>query len=136
VSFLPPSRPEPRPQLLIVDDDAAVLDVTRSMARALGCHALVADNSTQALDLFRENAERIWAVLVDLNMPRVDGLALLRQLLELRPGTRVLLMTGDAVEDDQLDAIGVGRHCLLTKPFFLIDLERALFGRQNRAEAA
>ena len=66
MSFQPSSRSIALPQVLIVDDDAAVLDVARSMARAVGWHALVCDHPGQAVELFREHAERIHAVLVDL----------------------------------------------------------------------
>jgi DNA-binding response OmpR family regulator len=136
VPIQPSSRPEPRPQLLIVDDDAAVLDVTRSMARAIGCHALVADNGRHALELFREHSDRIHAVLVDLNMPRLDGVELIRLIREHRPATFVMLMTGDTVDDARVTAAGISPDYVLIKPFTLDGLKTALFGDRDQAQAA
>lgn len=136
MSQQPPSRPVSLPQILIVDDDPAVLDVTRSMARAIGCHALVADTAHQALEHFREYADRIHALLVDLNMPRMDGLGLIRLVREHRPHARVLLMTGDAVDPERLAQAGVPPHCVLVKPFNLSHLKDAVFGDQDQARAA
>jgi DNA-binding response OmpR family regulator len=122
--------------LLIVDDDAAVLDVTRSMARAIGCHALVADNGKQAFDLFRENSERIHAVIVDLNMPRVDGAELIRRIREHSPATFVMLMTGESPDTARVAAAGISPDFVLIKPFTLAGLKSALFGEQGQAQAA
>ena len=133
---LPPSGSLNRPQLLIVDDDPAVLDVTRSMARAIGCHALVADTAQQALDHFRECADRIHTLLVDLNMPRLDGLAFIRLVREYRPSARVLLMTGDVVEPGRLAEAGVPPECVLVKPFSLDHLRDAVFGDSGESRAA
>lgn len=136
MSFQTPSRSESVPQLLIVDDDPAVLDVARSMARAIGCHALVADTAHQGLELFREHADRIHALLVDLHMPGADGFALIRAIRAFRADTRVLLMTGDVLDETALARAGVDPDCVLVKPFHLASLREAVFGHPGRANAA
>lgn len=136
MSFQPSSRSLALPQVLIVDDDAAVLDVARSMARAVGWHALVCDHPGQAVELFREHADRIRAVLVDLHMPGADGVALARTFRELAPDTRVLVMTGDTLEEDRITASGVEPGCILIKPFSISGLQQALAGGDTAARAA
>lgn len=134
--FPPPSRPEHRPLLLIVDDDAAVLEVTRSMARSMGCRALVADSAAQALEAFRERADDLHAVLVDLHMPSIDGLALIHLVRAHRPGARVVLMTGDDIDEPVLARAGIGPGGVLVKPFSLDDLRAAVFGGLEQDRAA
>lgn len=133
--FQPPSCPQP-PLLLIVDDDPAVLDVTRSMARAIGCRALLADSAAQALELFRDDPHRLSAVVVDLHLPGTDGLQLVRRLREVRDDVHVVLMTGDELDDDVLITAGMAASAVLLKPFHPDDLAAAVFGSAGEAKAA
>ena len=128
-----PQLPPHAPRVLIVDDEAAILEVTHRMARSIGWRALLADSSAQAMATFREHADEISCVLLDLHMPGVDGVELSRSLRSIRPGLRIVLMTGDdpscvpnAAHPDAPDHV-------LTKPFLLHDLEEALV---RRAQAA
>lgn len=111
--------------ILIVDDEPAVLEVTRSMAASLGWHPLLANTSRHALDLFREHAESIGHVLLDLHMPGTDGASLALTLRAIRPDVHIELMTGDEagatalLDDGHADG-------LLVKPFQLADLMHAL----------
>jgi CheY-like chemotaxis protein len=136
MSFQPPSRLPSRPRLLIVDDDPAVLDVTRSMARSFGCHSLMADNAQQGLELFREHADSLDAVLVDLNMPGIGGIELIRLIREHRADAHVLMMTGGHVDEACLTEAGIPADCLLNKPFSLARLKSAVIGGEGLAEAA
>lgn len=120
--------------VLIADDEPAVLEVLRSMARALGWQPLLADTGSQALELFREHYAAIDCAIVDLHMPQISGLELLREFRALDPDARVLIMTGDHVEADEFAAESEAPDGVLTKPFFMTDLKQALFPPQ--AEAA
>lgn len=131
-----PSQPLSRPRLLIVDDDPAVLDVTRSMARALGWHALVADDARLALESLRDDPADIHVVLVDLHMPGDGGLELVRRVRECRPDARVLLMTGDAADRASTLAAGAAVDHVLLKPFSLDGLRTALGAGPDQALAA
>lgn len=128
-----PSR-APMPYLLIADDEPAVLEVLRTMARSLGWQPLLANTGTQALALFREHANDIDCVLVDLHMPQISGIDLLREMRALRADARVLVMTGDDIESDPFAGTGLEPDGMLSKPFFMTDLNQALFPPQ--AEAA
>jgi len=121
-----PPRAAAKRLILIADDDPAVLEVTRRMARSLGWRPLVADSAAQALELFRERAREIECVLVDLHMPVMSGLQMLRAIRALEPGVRFVVMTGD---DDAAQGFASegARDCrLLLKPFLLGDLGEAL----------
>ena len=127
---------QPRPRLLVVDDDPAVLDVTRSMASTFGCHSLLADSAQHGLELFLQHSHSLDSVLVDLNMPGIGGLELIRRIRQHRPETHILLMTGDHVDEACLKSAGIPADCLLNKPFSLAQLRSALLADEGLAEAA
>jgi two-component system cell cycle sensor histidine kinase/response regulator CckA len=119
-------RPENRPYVLIVDDEVAVLEVTRSMACALGWRPLVANTAEAAYALYRQHPQQIHHVLLDLRMPGTDGAALARRLRKLEGGVHIVLMTGDETEAHALMAREPLADGLLVKPFITADLESAL----------
>ncbi len=129
-------NPAPESYLLIVDDAPTVLEVARNMAIALGWRPLLANTPAHALKLFRQHADAIDHVLVDLNPPGDDALALVREMRELRPDVHIDMMTGDSSSADELvhhDAIVDG---ILLKPFDLADLRQALEPDEPQARAA
>jgi CheY-like chemotaxis protein len=110
--------------VLIADDEPAVLEVVRAMARSLGWRTLLADNGAQALAALREHAGTIDRVLMDLHMPRVDGRSVLEIIRTEHPGTHVVVMTGDC---DARESGLVPEECeLLAKPFEFAQLNSAL----------
>ena len=132
-----PTQPHAQgPRLLIVDDDSAVLNTTRSMAREIGCHSMIADNAQHGLELFLEHSHTLDSVLVDLNMPGIGGLELIRRIRQHRPETHILLMTGHHVDEACLKSAGIPADCLLNKPFTLVQLKSALLADEGLAEAA
>jgi CheY-like chemotaxis protein len=121
------------PYLLIVDDELAVLDVTRAMACSLGWQPLLANTSEHALELFREHADAIGHVLVDLHMPGIDGLELARELRAIRPHVRIAVMTGDEPATSGKIAASGLVDGVLVKPFALDDLNHGFGGRTRAA---
>jgi CheY-like chemotaxis protein len=120
------------PYLLIVDDELAVLDVTRAMACSLGWQPLIANTSEHALELFREHAHDIGHVLVDLHMAGISGLELARALRDIEPDVHISVMTGDeAATTARLGAPGLVDG-VLVKPFTLDDLDHG-FNLRTRA---
>lgn len=104
-------------RVLVVDDDQ---QVRRLLCRALteqGHAVTLASNGDEALDRF---AAVIPDVLVlDLNMPKRDGFSVLRALEDLLAitGTKVLILTGQGIDDHWLQAHELGADVFLTKPF-------------------
>lgn len=119
--------------MLIADDEPAVLEVVRSMARALGWRTLLADSGAQALAALRAHGRGVHRALLDVHMPGMDSgvLTALRREFPLLP---VTLMTGDS------DARTEGRvpfeYDMLAKPFELGDLQAALEPQSDERRAA
>jgi len=127
-----PGAAEPRPLLLIVDDEPSVLQVAGTMVRAIGWNALVSADAEKAVAMYRERADEIDCVLLDLHMPRLNGLAALRAIRDQRPDAHVIVMTGDPLDWHESLARAERPDALLEKPFSLADL-RALLEPLARA---
>ncbi len=113
-----------RPLLLIVDDEAPILKVIERLAARAGFDVVTCTNGAQAMRaLMRRPAD---LAMVDLRMPDVNGLDLLRQIRSAVPGCEVILMTGYAAVDSAVEAIKLGAREYLTKPFDFDRLRRLL----------
>jgi CheY-like chemotaxis protein len=116
--------------ILVVDDEAPVLKLALRTLEAHGYHALLAQDGTEALFLFLQHRHKIKAVLTDLVMPFMDGLALIRALKKVEPQVRVVASSGMGCAQGphsrlpELSALGVGRF--LSKPYKAIELLQTL----------
>jgi PAS domain S-box-containing protein len=82
--------------VLVVDDERQILALTREALEQVGYTVLAAADGQEGLDVFRERAAEIDLVLLDRTLPKLPGEELLRRMLALRPGIRVIISSGDA----------------------------------------
>lgn len=110
--------------VMIVDDEPGVRWIVREMLERDGWRVTEAVDGADALVQFRPGAFGL--VLMDLHMPRLDGLSALRALRRADPDVAVVLTSGAAPPDvcEQLRAIG--HAAFLCKPFHRGDLLRAI----------
>ena len=112
--------PAPRGQgvVLVVDDEKNVLLSTDLLLRGFGFEVVVARDGAEAVDVFRARSAEIDVVLLDLTMPRMNGIETLRQLRSIAPGVRVILTSGygEGPFDDEPKR-GEGPDALLPKPY-------------------
>jgi PAS domain S-box-containing protein len=80
--------------ILVVDDEDHVRRVAEKMLKSSGMTVETAHDGYEALDFFRANPEGFELVLLDMTMPRLSGEETLQLLREIRPGVRVLFMSG------------------------------------------
>ena len=109
----------PKPLLLIVDDDSDILRLIERFARRIGFDVTTAHNGHQALVTLAKDKAAV--ALVDLRMPEVDGLEVLKRIRAADPECQVILMTGFASIDTAIEAIKHGAMDYLSKP---IDFDR------------
>ena len=119
-------------RILVADDEKAVRVVLVAMLETAGYQVVEAADGQEAVDLFRQDPEGFDGVLLDLNMPRLDGDEAFAQLQEIRPDVRVILNSG-FTEAEMLDRFhGAGLAGVLHKPVsmkaLLEKVERALEG--------
>lgn len=136
----PASGPEVRGSgepLLFVDDEPQILEVVSAALTRLGYRVLTAPSAEAALRLVDEHGRELRAVITDIHMPRVDGIALLRAIAERLPALPLGVVSGGLSEREAqtLIELGLGRDHRLDKPFSDKDLA-ALVARLVHASAA
>lgn len=118
------------PNILLVDDDPMLLQaLPRTIKLRLPqAHISVSSSSHHALKLLQE--QRFDAIVSDIKMPGMDGLALLQKVHELQPETPALLITGHSDHDLAIQALRGGAFDYILKPVerdeFIAALQRAL----------
>lgn len=117
-------------QVLIVDDDEALLQALPDTLRLRLPQVRVeaCDSAQAALARIRSNTYH--AIISDLKMPGMDGLALLHELRQLHPHTPLLLITGLGEEQMTSQAVKAGVYDFIRKPIdrdeFVLSIQRAL----------
>jgi PAS domain S-box-containing protein len=103
--------------ILLAEDEEALLKLTAERLTECGYTVLPARDGIHALEIARSFNEPIHLLLTDIMMPRMGGLSLARSMSELRPGIRVVFMTGHAErESSYREAIRSGAESI-QKPF-------------------
>jgi CheY-like chemotaxis protein len=123
---VPASASAQRGCLLVVDDEAALCDLACRMVERLGFTCLRALDGAQAVAVFKDHAAGISAVLMDLSMPNMDGVAAYHEMVRIRPDIPVILTSGFSEQDAVARFEGVGLAGFLQKPYTMNRLEAAL----------
>lgn len=122
------------PRVLIVDDDPALLEALPETLRLRMETAKVDTAASGTVALERIRATDYDAIVADIRMPGMDGLALLDEIRILRPETPTLLITGHGEHDLAVEALRRGAYDYIQKPidrdYFVISLRRAIERRQ------
>jgi DNA-binding NtrC family response regulator len=109
------------PLLLIVDDDQVARELLAETLGREGYRVRVAGGGEEALRL--AGAEPFDMALVDLRMPDVDGLAVLKQLAMIQPDLPVVILTAFATIETAIAAVNAGAFDYLSKPFRMEEIK-------------
>ncbi|WP_323809028.1 response regulator transcription factor [Kitasatospora acidiphila] len=121
-------------RILVVDDEPDLVEVLCGALRYEGWQAVGAATGAEAV-----SAARSWApdaVVLDMMLPDLDGLAVLEQIHAERPETRVLFLTARDAVEDRIAGIAAGGDDYVTKPFSLAEVVVRLRSLLRRAEPA
>ena len=80
--------------ILVVDDEPSLRDLSKAILKQSGYSVLVAKDGREGVEVFRQNASKIAAVLLDMTMPVMGGHEALRLIREIRPGVPIILSSG------------------------------------------
>ena len=103
--------------VLVVDDEPMVRDVAEAILARLGFSVVQAADGADAVGLYAAEPERFAVVLLDLTMPRLSGAETFRQIREIKPDARVILMSGYSEQEASGSFAGKGLAGFLEKPF-------------------
>jgi DNA-binding response OmpR family regulator len=121
-------------KVLVVDDEPQIRTVLRGYLEAEGYDVAEAADGAEALAALREDPPAL--VLLDVMLPGIDGLEVLRQLRSFSDAY-VILVTARAEEVDKLVGLGVGADDYVTKPFSPREVTarvKAMLRRDNRGD--
>ena len=110
--------------ILIVDDDATMRDALAEVVIDLGHSACMAANGMLALELL--DTEAVNAMILDLRMPGIDGIEVLRRMRERTGAPPVTVLTAHATASNTIEAMRLGAFDHLTKPIGRADLAEVL----------
>jgi signal transduction histidine kinase/CheY-like chemotaxis protein len=125
-NMAPLGGPIPPTLALVVDDDAAVRQVTLEMLRALGCEVMGAADGAEALTLLSDAASGVDILMIDYAMPGMNGLKLAAAVRELNIDAPIVLITGYAEMADPSASAADPISGMLRKPFTIRDMQAML----------
>ncbi len=113
-------------RILLVDDERAVVDLLKHILTELGYRVAGATSGAEALDLFRRAPHDYDVLLVDLVMPDLSGVDVIREARTLRPDLAVIPCSGSPSAGDEFGLEGLDTAPLLLKPLTVSSLSEAL----------
>jgi len=108
-------------QILVVDDDVSLADFLSEELRVEGFVAEQAFDGEAALAILTEK-RRFDLLILDLNLPKLDGISLVRQIRPTLPRLPILVLTARSRVEEKVQALQMGADDCLTKPFSLMEL--------------
>jgi CheY-like chemotaxis protein len=111
-------------KILVIDDDARDRDLLGAVLTKRGYEVILADNGGTGLMLCHRRTPD--AVVLDLNMPGIDGRSILRQLRTLHPTLPVVVFSGHSTEEIEQEMLNQGATACIQKAFSLDQLGSAL----------
>jgi PAS domain S-box-containing protein len=109
-------------QILVVDDEAAILSVTTQTLQAFGYRVLTAADGAEAIALYAQHRHEIALVITDMSMPVMDGALTINALLRINPAIKIIATSGvESGATADLDR-GTGVNHFLKKPYTTLTL--------------
>ena len=106
--------------VLLVDDEQEFITALSERLQIRGINVRLAFDGEQALRLVQDQQPDI--MVLDLKMPGIDGMEVLRRVVRSYPRIRVVMLTGHGSEKDREEAVRIGAYAYLQKPVQLEQL--------------
>ncbi len=106
-------------KILVVDDEFLIIYSLSATFQTAGTEVITAPDGKTALKAISENHFDI--CFLDIHLPDINGLEIMKKLRYFSPGTKIVIMTGSEISDSMMKSIQENAHMLMAKPF---DLDR------------
>ncbi|MGI9553808.1 MAG: sigma-54-dependent transcriptional regulator [Thermodesulfobacteriota bacterium] len=107
--------------LLVVDDEPGMREFLEIMLRKEEYNVKVASNGEEALDLLQK--EQFDLAIVDIQMPGINGIEVLKSATENHPNTTIIMITAFASHESAIEAMKIGAYDYITKPFKIDEIK-------------
>ena len=108
--------------ILLVDDEDGIRTVAGRILQQLGYQVLSAEGGRRALEIYRQEQDRIDLVILDMLMPGMGGAETFQELQGIDPGARVLLSSGYSLDEEIQKVMAAGARGFIQKPYRLAAL--------------
>ncbi len=124
--------------ILVVDDSEMNREVARQILQGEGAQVLLASDGGQALSILRSSAREVHLVLMDIQMPMMDGYEATRQIREILRLTElpIVALTADVLDSQQATTLRAGMNDFVAKPFDVDQLVSVIVRLTRGAAAA
>jgi two-component system cell cycle sensor histidine kinase/response regulator CckA len=112
--------------ILYVDDDETVLEIGVKMLEILGCSVLEARNGLEAIQVFKKHREKVKLVILDMQMPIMNGENAYFELKKINPDVKVLVATGYTENSRVKSLLSQGLDGYIRKPYTLNQLSEKI----------
>ena len=117
--------------VLIVDDEPKIRQLLGQILSARDCTVRVAADGIEGLSEFQKRPAEV--VITDIQMPKLGGLELIRELKRLDPLLNIVVITAYPSIEGAVDAMKQGACDFITKPFDIVQIQAILYRCQQRA---
>ena len=122
----PKPFPEGRECILFVDDETSLTNIGEQILKKLGYEVIAKTDPREALEVFREQSDKIDLVVTDQTMPHMTGDKLARHILELKPGIPVIICSGFSDMMNKKKAKSLGIRKFIMKPLEMRELAETI----------
>ncbi|MBD2676696.1 MULTISPECIES: GAF domain-containing protein [Nostoc] len=112
--------------ILIVDDEAAILEISKTLLEDHNYKTLTAINGIEAISLYAQHKNKISMVLMDMMMPSMDGLTAINIMQQMNPQVKIMGISGMVTDNQMVEAANAGVNIFLTKPYTFHKLLHAI----------
>jgi len=119
-----------RPFIMLVDDEVPFVETTAKRLANRNIKTIMAFSAEEGLGKLKENQD-LDVIVLDIKMPGMDGIDALKEIKTVSPLVEVIMLTGHATIELAIEAMKLGAHDFLMKPF---DIEDLVLKMQEAAE--
>lgn len=112
--------------VLVVDDEDVIRIMAKSILEYIGYDVLIAEDGKQAIDIYKENQDKIHLVLLDMVMPEMNGKDCFYHLKSINEKVKVIISSGFSQEEDMEDLKRDGVISFVRKPYHTANLSKVV----------
>ena len=120
-------KPEGAETILVADDEPVLLNLLVDLLQSRGYRVLTAGNGAEAVELYKKRCDEIDLVLLDVLMPKMDGLEALKEIKKIDPRAKILVISGYAQMDKIDSCLEAGALGFVKKPFRISELSEKIW---------
>ena len=113
-------------RILFVDDEKSIMDLGRQVLEQLGYQVEARADSLEALELFKNFADKFDLVITDMTMPHMTGAKLAKELMRIRPDIPIILCTGFSQSINEEEALKIGFRAFIMKPISIEQIAKTI----------